>query len=259
MTARWFCCLGVCLALGGSVVRPALADDSDPARARVLFDAARLLVKSGDYAEACPKFEQSLALDPGIGTEFNLADCLEHVGRTDRARGWFLDVAERAHAAGQTDREQVASERAAALAPEPLSREPTPSVAVLPEVVVVATEPDASAKAELERRCAEAPQVVLNQEYGSLAEAAAGVRAARDSAALLARSAPQDVRLRKAERELARLEMDLADAWSLAGRVANQLALWAPATRKNISRPAAGAKVSLAPVTSERPAAQASR
>ena len=93
------------------------AEMTDEAGARVLFAEGRKLADEGRYGEACPKFEASFRLDPGIGTNFNLADCLEHVGRTASAWGRFLDVAAATRAAGQSQREQVARARAAALEP----------------------------------------------------------------------------------------------------------------------------------------------
>ena len=89
----------------------------DEAGARVLFAQARKLAAGGNYAEACPKFEDSYRLDPGIGTSFNLADCWEHLGRTASAWGRFLDVAAATKGAGQPERERVARARAAALEP----------------------------------------------------------------------------------------------------------------------------------------------
>lgn len=84
----------------------------DTAVARSLFRDARKLMESGRYTEACPKLEESQRLDPGIGTRFNLADCWEHTGRTASAWALFLDVASATRAAGQSDREAVARERA---------------------------------------------------------------------------------------------------------------------------------------------------
>src|SRR6516164_8031146 len=98
-----------------------VAAQSDPVAARVLFSDARSLTAQGKYEQACPKFEESQRLDPGIGTLFNLADCWEHIGRTASAWGRFLDVAAQAKMAGQADREKVARERAAMLEPK-LSR-----------------------------------------------------------------------------------------------------------------------------------------
>jgi hypothetical protein len=94
----------------------ALAQSGDnAAAARALFSEARTLAAAGNYADACPKFEESLRLNRGIGTQFNLADCLERTGRTASAWGHFLEVAAAARAAGQGERETVARERAAAL------------------------------------------------------------------------------------------------------------------------------------------------
>jgi hypothetical protein len=110
------------LALVGVVgwsIAPAMsrAEMTDEAGARVLFAEGRKLADDGRYGEACPKFEASFRLDPGIGTNFNLADCFEHLGRTASAWGRFLDVAAATKAAGQPQREQVARARAAALEP----------------------------------------------------------------------------------------------------------------------------------------------
>lgn len=97
---------------------PATAQAADPeSPARVLFKQARELAAAGDYASACPKFEQSLALEAGLGTQFNLADCWEHIGHTASAQALFIGAAASAKAAGQTEREQVLRERAAALEP----------------------------------------------------------------------------------------------------------------------------------------------
>jgi len=88
---------------------------SEKATARALFDEGRRLVEAGQVAQACPKFEESQRLDPGSGTQFNLADCWERENRTASAWTLFLEVASAMKAAGQTSREQAARERAAAL------------------------------------------------------------------------------------------------------------------------------------------------
>lgn len=101
------------------VSRPAFADEdaATVSVARELFDEGRKLVREGKHAEACPKFEESLRLAPGIGTQFNLADCWERMGRTASASALFSLAAASANAAGQADREQALRERAAALEP----------------------------------------------------------------------------------------------------------------------------------------------
>lgn len=93
-----------------------LADDAVPP-AELLFQEARLLVERGDYAAACPKLEASQKLEPAVGTQFNLADCYEHVGRTASAHALFGQVARIARSAGKFERERSAKERAAALEP----------------------------------------------------------------------------------------------------------------------------------------------
>lgn len=113
---------GALLALGlglGIVLVPraARAEGAQEAAARALFSEGRRLVDAGNYAAACPKFEESLRLDPGAGTSFNLADCFEHLGKTASAWARFLDVAAATKAAGQTEREQVARLRAERLEP----------------------------------------------------------------------------------------------------------------------------------------------
>jgi hypothetical protein len=88
------------------------AQERDPAAAQALFDQARDLSRQGKFAEACPKFQESNRLDPGIGTQFNLADCYEQSGRVASAWAAFLEVASQARATGQSDREKAATKRA---------------------------------------------------------------------------------------------------------------------------------------------------
>ena len=90
----------------------------DAAAAQDFFDRARKLVKQGNYAEACPKFAESQRLDPQPGTEFNLADCYEHVGKTASAWVAFADVADRLRVEGDKARGKVAQARTAALEPK---------------------------------------------------------------------------------------------------------------------------------------------
>jgi serine/threonine-protein kinase len=91
------------------------AETRDPLAAEALFDEARGLMQAGRYEEACPKLEASQRLDPGVGTLLNLGDCYEHVGRTASAWLRFREAASAAVSAGQTEREQIARERALAL------------------------------------------------------------------------------------------------------------------------------------------------
>lgn len=115
--ARCGASLVVCALLVASTSRVARAED--PAQsAEKLFQDARALVEKGDYAAACPKLAASQKLDPAVGTQFNLADCYEHLGRTATASALFEEVARIAGAAGKFERERSAKERALALAPK---------------------------------------------------------------------------------------------------------------------------------------------
>jgi hypothetical protein len=86
--------------------------NGDPSAAQSLFYEARALMAQGRYAEACPKLEESNRLDRGIGTQFNLADCNEHIGKIATAWAGFVDVAAQSKAANQLEREKVARKRA---------------------------------------------------------------------------------------------------------------------------------------------------
>lgn len=57
------------------------AQRGDAAAAEQLFTAGREAFERGDFASACPKFEESQRLDPAAGTLINLAACYEKVGR----------------------------------------------------------------------------------------------------------------------------------------------------------------------------------
>lgn len=95
--------------------RAALAADS--AAAEALFVDAKKLLAEGHLVEACAKFEESLHMEEGIGTLYNLADCHERIGKTASAWGEFTSAAAMARAQGQAAREQAAHQRAAALEP----------------------------------------------------------------------------------------------------------------------------------------------
>ncbi|MFZ5893699.1 MAG: tetratricopeptide repeat protein [Myxococcota bacterium] len=87
----------------------------DKAAAEALFVEGRKLMEAGRYVDACPKFEASQRLDPGVGTMLNLAECYEKVGRTASAWAEFREVISAARAADSKEREALARERAAAL------------------------------------------------------------------------------------------------------------------------------------------------
>jgi hypothetical protein len=102
---------------------PAHAQTSaqDSAVAQSLYDQGRKVAAQNNYAEACPKLEESQRLDPTPVTQFWLADCYEHVGRTASAWSSFLDLAATARRNGgpkAEEREKMARERANGISPK---------------------------------------------------------------------------------------------------------------------------------------------
>jgi tetratricopeptide (TPR) repeat protein len=82
-----------------------------------LFEEGRALAKAGKHEQACAKFEQSLALDPAIGTQLNYADCHEKLGQN--AEAWrIFDAAADAEKITNPARAKFARERADALLPK---------------------------------------------------------------------------------------------------------------------------------------------
>lgn len=110
---RGFASITVCLGL--LLAAPTVRAEDEVSPARALFLEGRRLATGGNYPAACSKFEESLRLEVGVGTQFNLADCWERIGRTGSAHALFLGAAASAKAAGQTEREQVLRDRAVAL------------------------------------------------------------------------------------------------------------------------------------------------
>jgi hypothetical protein len=76
---------------------PVCAQNAD---AEAQFDEGRRLMKQGDFAAACKRFDASEKLEAAVGTELNLGKCYEEVGRT--ASAWVaykraLATAKRVH------------------------------------------------------------------------------------------------------------------------------------------------------------------
>jgi hypothetical protein len=93
----------------------ARADETTAQQAERLFNEGNVLANSGNFASACPRYEESNRLDRAIGTEFNLADCYQNVGKTATALALFRSVEETAKAAGKVERQNTAHQRAEAL------------------------------------------------------------------------------------------------------------------------------------------------
>jgi hypothetical protein len=65
---------------------PAFAQDAvDEQRVNALFAEARAAFVAGDFAEACPKFEEVVRLKPGLGARIGLGDCYRAQSRLAKA------------------------------------------------------------------------------------------------------------------------------------------------------------------------------
>ena len=108
-------CLACLTILSGA--RPAAAEVTagQRATAEALFQQAVELMEQKKFSEACEQFAASQELDPALGTTLYLADCYEQTGKTASAWALFQEAADVARRAQQSDREQIANERAASL------------------------------------------------------------------------------------------------------------------------------------------------
>jgi hypothetical protein len=95
--------------------------------AGALFDQGRELLKAGKVAEACAAFDQSLKLDPALGTEYNLANCDASIGKLATALAAYRDLAQRDTNSARRD---DSAKRAQALEP----RVPKLAIALSPHV-----------------------------------------------------------------------------------------------------------------------------
>ncbi len=131
--AQWFLGLVTICAMSHSSTARA---GNDTAAAQALFEEARTLMAKGDLAAACAKFEGSEALDPGAGTEYNLALCYEKAGRSASAWATYLTAAASYRATNRAEWETKARDRASALAPT-LSRVTLVAATSTPADVVI--------------------------------------------------------------------------------------------------------------------------
>jgi hypothetical protein len=115
------CAWATLLACGAGVLVPASAraeaSAAQKAAAESLFDDALKAMKSGRYADACPKLEESERIDPGIGTLLYLGECYDKTGRTASAWATFREAASSAQARGEAERARIATSRADRLQP----------------------------------------------------------------------------------------------------------------------------------------------
>jgi hypothetical protein len=115
----------------GTLCPPASAQTGDRvAAAAALFDDAKTMMERGNFPEACPKLAESQSLDPQVGTMLNLALCYESIGRTASGCAMWRSAGAAAARKLQSDREELARERAASVC----SRAPQIAIAVAPQV-----------------------------------------------------------------------------------------------------------------------------
>jgi hypothetical protein len=86
--------LAASLATSLGPTQAAAQSDEERAAAQSLFNEAQQAKKDGDLEKACGKFEKSQRLDPAVGTQLNLADCLQQIGKSASAWVNYLEVAE---------------------------------------------------------------------------------------------------------------------------------------------------------------------
>ncbi|CAN5923880.1 hypothetical protein BH11MYX4_BH11MYX4_44350 [soil metagenome] len=108
--------LSACIVAAALAFPAAARAGNNAAAAQALFEEARSLIAAGNYAAGCAKLEGSQALDPGAGTQYNLALCYEKSGRTASAWATYLEAAAASKATSRPDWEAKARDRATALA-----------------------------------------------------------------------------------------------------------------------------------------------
>ncbi len=111
---------------------------SDVERAKKLFADALALIDQGRPGPACPMLEESFRLDPGMGTQYHLAECYVKLGRLASAHALFVEVADWADREDRADRAEFARKRAQEIAPlvAKLQVVVPPEVAATPELEV---------------------------------------------------------------------------------------------------------------------------
>lgn len=94
------------------------ADSSTGAVAQALYDQAKKLMSAGNFAEACPKLQESQRLDPGGGTILLLARCHAKEGRNATAWVEYQEALRTAVRDNRKERERIARDEGALLEPK---------------------------------------------------------------------------------------------------------------------------------------------
>jgi hypothetical protein len=104
---------GTCLSV--LVLAPTARADTKSARAEELFEEGRRAMATGDFATACPKFAESLAIEPAAGTALNEAVCYEKAEKLASAWAAFRSAEGFAQAANEPARARAAGKNATRL------------------------------------------------------------------------------------------------------------------------------------------------
>jgi serine/threonine-protein kinase len=115
----WSVCAYACLlsTLAVSGVARAQVSAEEKATAEAVFEEGMRLIKVGNFAEACPKFEMSQRVEPAVGTMLYLAECYENTNRTASSWAMFREAASLAETSNQVERMKTAQARAKRLEP----------------------------------------------------------------------------------------------------------------------------------------------
>jgi hypothetical protein len=122
------------LALALSVLASSAAGQNEAARAESLFREGKQLLAAKKYDEACPRFAESLRLDPSSGVALALGLCYESAGKLASAWGAYSTGTSLAQKDARKDRATAANEKVNALEPQ-LARV---TLAVAPETARLA-------------------------------------------------------------------------------------------------------------------------
>ncbi|MFO0548248.1 MAG: PEGA domain-containing protein [Polyangiaceae bacterium] len=125
--------------------------------AQRLFDEALALLDQGRASEACPKFRESLALDPAVGTLLNIAACSKREGKLLQSATEYRHVLELNRTTADPERQQLVEAQARAALDEVEAKLGRVSVSVEPATATVLLDGESLA--------AGAPREVLAGEH----------------------------------------------------------------------------------------------
>jgi hypothetical protein len=107
--------LVLAVAVAAAAAAPAHAQSAE---AESLFRDGKRLMKKGQTAQACDKFDAADHVEATASTELNLADCREKNGQLATAWAMFIKAATTAKRAGDAKRDAEGRRRAAVLEPQ---------------------------------------------------------------------------------------------------------------------------------------------